>query len=115
MGRRRFTEMRSTNSERKGPAKRPRLAGFSTAWKWVVAAFVAAIVVWQVAQGVFVKSASISGGVSFFPPQQTDAGSATNRIDQPSGSHNEATIRGGEGNTIEQRGSHNKATIGGDP
>jgi hypothetical protein len=83
--------------------------GSRSTWKWVAGAIVAAVVVWQVLQGVFVKSIKVPAGeISFFPPKPQDN---TNTINQP-GYNNRARIRGSY-NKVYQGGHDNKATIGG--
>ncbi|MEO8714376.1 MAG: hypothetical protein ABI369_05130 [Acetobacteraceae bacterium] len=79
-----------------------------------MAALVFAIVAWQVAQGVFVKSVSVPGAgeVSFFPPRGADNPNSANTIEQGGGSGNKAAIHG-DHNTVRQSGTGNTATIGG--
>ncbi|MEO9189535.1 MAG: hypothetical protein ABI224_05950 [Acetobacteraceae bacterium] len=83
-------------------------------WMWVVGLAVLAIVVWQVAQGVFVKSVSVPGGgdISFFPPRDASNPNSANTIEQDGGSGNKAAIHG-DHNSVHQSGTGNSAVIGG--
>jgi len=55
-----------TQGRRRNRSGRPQRAGAPSTWKWVLGAVVVALVIWQVAQGVFVKSFSMLGvDVSF--------------------------------------------------
>jgi hypothetical protein len=96
--------------------------GIPSAWKWIVGAVAVAVVVWQVTQGVFVKSVSVPGGgeISFYPPRDADRPNpnkatirgADNTVDQSGEAGNRATINGYR-NVIVQHGSNNRATTGG--
>ena len=84
--------------------------GSGSLWKWVVGAIVLVIVVWQVAQGVFVKSVSVPGGgsVAFYPKQQNEPDSGN--VVRQGGTQNKSEVHGRD-NTVDQNGEGNQSTI----
>jgi hypothetical protein len=85
-----------------------RRRGPQFTWKLVIGVIVAAVVLWQVAQGAFVKSVGVPGAgeISFFPKYADDSNSI-----RQLGSDNRAAIRG-RSNIVHQDGYGNTATIG---
>jgi hypothetical protein len=79
-------------------------------WKWVVGGVLVAVVIWQVAHGVYVKSVSVpgAGAVAFYPKNQNEPDAAN--VVQQSGSQNEASVHGRH-NTVQQQGLGNKTTV----
>jgi hypothetical protein len=83
-------------------------------WKWIVFAAVAALVLIQIAHGVFVQSVTAPGGgsISFFPPQ-ADRMSSGNIVDQERGAYNRASIAGKDNVVRQIDGLHNTAIVNG--